>query len=196
MLVVYCPCRSEMPYWLRGNHMILSSTTSMEVKFRLISYMYPHKCDNNMNHVCIYVTSVACHWLHYHDHDHTHAYIYIIVSYWLKQLWTVLEDIWSYSGFIPRSVRKTSVVRWLSRKLLCIKRNPGMTQKLSNTCISVLLVIYCPTPFCSWVYMIYCCKMSRITYPDKKNHGPTLGTPGSCRPRWAPWWPHEPSYQG
>ena len=26
--------------------------------------------------------------------------------------------------------------------------------------------------------------------------GPTWGPPGSCRPRWAPSWPHEPCYQG
>ena len=26
--------------------------------------------------------------------------------------------------------------------------------------------------------------------------GPTWGPPGSCRPRWAPCWPHEPCYQG
>ena len=26
--------------------------------------------------------------------------------------------------------------------------------------------------------------------------GPTWGPPGSCRPRWAPYWPHEPCYQG
>ena len=26
--------------------------------------------------------------------------------------------------------------------------------------------------------------------------GPTWGPPGSCRPRWAPCWPHKPCYQG
>ena len=26
--------------------------------------------------------------------------------------------------------------------------------------------------------------------------GPIWGPPGSCRPRWAPCWPHEPCYQG
>ena len=26
--------------------------------------------------------------------------------------------------------------------------------------------------------------------------GPTWDPPGSCRPRWAPCWPHEPCYQG
>ena len=41
------------------------------------------------------------------------------------------------------------------------------------------------------------------SYPDNKVHGATWGPLGSCRPqmgpvgpRWVPWWPHEPCYQG
>ena len=35
-----------------------------------------------------------------------------------------------------------------------------------------------------------------VTTQIAKFMGSTWGPPGSCRPRWAPCWPHEPCYQG
>ena len=34
---------------------------------------------------------------------------------------------------------------------------------------------------------------ANVTIPESKVHGTNMGPAG---PRWAPWWPHEPCYQG
>ena len=53
----------------------------------------------------------------------------------------------------------------------------------------------------SYIYQYRVCSpraaaLGRVATQIAKFMGPTWGPPGSCRPRWAPCWPHEPCYQG
>ena len=70
-----------------------------------------------------------------------------------------------------------------------------------------------PEPFhwsifhCNFSFALTICKRIEMLKPRSslshlrntqiaKFMGPTWGPPRSCRPRWAPCWPHEPCYEG